>query len=243
MLPFVVVPVVALGIKLIGEITIDGVVQDSTNSNAVKVADEIVKKMKWGINVQLLKSTLSLLLDIVIIAASILLLPYVSSYDVTIFSISLFYLISIVRAAYRTIKILYKANKYHKVYRKSKFKNHGMVKGILISNIYEEVFPIVHSKAKYETSGWLYWFFGSKSAGDIADSITTIGSNQAIDIIWGYIWKRTVYIVIAIGLCYALARFYVVPFLVEQATGMSLVETLLYPYLYSLDYLYHLFFN
>lgn len=50
-LPFVVVPVVALGIKLIGEITIDGVVQDSTNSNAVKVADEIVKKIKWVINV------------------------------------------------------------------------------------------------------------------------------------------------------------------------------------------------
>ena len=107
----------------------------------------------------------------------------------------------------------------------------------LLQSIWQSLHYLRFFKDIYR-SLW-HQFFGSRSAQDIAQTIARHSAVNASTLIWAYLWKKGLLWIIVLITYYLLARFLVIPFLISQETQLSLLDTLIYPIVFTLNYFAH----
>ena len=173
-------------------------------------------------------------INIILLLMAVYLVPIFANRDVSIFIIANVYLASIIHGVYNVytkIPIAYKIiSEYHMDF-----------KSYLRDEIYKKVYSEAEYRAKREIEDtfiifkpFVYLFGDSPS--EIAHRVAHSTSLRASEIIFHEVIKRVSIIAVFIAVYYALFRYVVAPFLLHEVTGMGVIDTLIYPFIFSIKY-------
>lgn len=185
------------------------------------------------LNRQFKRALIRLSINSLLLIAAVLLSPF--SHATAMFLIALSYFISLfslLRGIWRSLHFLRFFKDFYRSYRLN-FKIY------LEACIYERVYEIAAAEVAQKTDNLWHQFFGSRSAQDIAQTIARHSAVNASTLIWAYLWKKGLLWIIVLITYYLLARFLVIPFLISQETQLSLLDTLIYPIVFTLNYFAH----
>ena len=207
-----------------------------------------VSVLKLKTRIAMLKATYKILAIVI----AVLVLPYVLPRSWIVFIVVNLYTIILVWNIYgilASVVTIIKAQGGLREFRKSVegiYKKYKLDYPKMIADkVYDEVFRQAMNKARKETGGFAYWLFGKQSALAISKEIAKGVSDHAKEsvkfktILKQYIKKREVILCVIMFIHYALCRYIVIPYLTEGAKSMGIVETLIYPYLFSVEYYVH----
>jgi hypothetical protein len=169
-------------------------------------------------------------INIVLLLIAVYFFPLFLKRETSIFFIANVYLASIIQGAYNTlpkIPIVYEIV----------FKYHLNFKSYIRDQIYSEAYKEAQHKAKnvfFIFKPIVFVFAGTSN--EIADNMAKGISMKAAEIIFHEILKKILIIAICVFTYFALFRYVVAPFLLHDVTGMSVFDTLLYPFIFSVKY-------
>lgn len=238
-----------------GEKFVEDEVEKAKKKGIQQGKDIIDDKIQSFVSVLKLKTRLAMLkatYKILAIVIAVLVLPYVLPRSWIVFIVVNLYIIILVWNIYgilTSVITIIKAQGGLREFRKSVegiYKQYKLNYPKMIADkVYNEVLRQAKNKATKETEGFAYWLFGKQSALAISKEIAKAVSAYAEEsvkfktLLKQYIKKREVIILVIMLIHYALCRYVVIPYLAEGAKSMGIVETLIYPYLFSVEYYVH----
>jgi len=173
-------------------------------------------------------------INIIFLLMAVYLVPIFAERDVSIFIIANVYLASIIHGVYNMytkIPIAYKI-----------IFNYGLdFKSYLRCEIYNKAYSEAKYRARREIEDTFVLFkpfvymFGDSSI-QIAHRVAHSTSIRASQIIFHEVIKRASIIAVFIVIYYMLFRYVVAPFLLHDVTGMGIIDTLIYPFRFSIEY-------
>lgn len=173
-------------------------------------------------------------INVVLLLMAVYLVPLIAERDTSLFAIANVYLASIIHGvynAYTKIPIVYKVISKYRLDFKSYLKD----------EIYDKVYSEARSAASREIEDTFILFkpfvyiFGD-SPSEIAHRIAYSTSIKASEIIYQEVLKNVVIVAVFIAVYYVLFRYVVAPFILHDATGMGVIATLIYPFVFSVKY-------
>lgn len=195
-------------------------------------SEEAVQEVQSLLSRQFKHALIRLSINSLLLIAAVLLIPVLFSHAAAVFLIALSYFISLLQGIWQSLHYL---RFFKDIYRSHRLN----LKIYLEARIYERVYEIAAAEAAQKTDNLWHQFFGSRSAQDIAQTIARHSAVNASTLIWAYLWKKGLLWIIVLITYYLLARFLVIPFLISQETQLSLLDTLIYPIVFTLNYFAH----
>jgi hypothetical protein len=107
--------------------------------------------------------------------------------------------------------------------------------------IFEQIYHNVRSEAqqKFNGMGAIKRIVYKVSAGPGADTIALRVANGAIPLIWNRVSARLLAVSITVLLYILIFRLIVAPFLIQETAHFSLLQALLWPFAFSIDFFFH----
>lgn len=227
---WIIVPVVTFSIKKHISSKISSAVHDGIEKG-IKIAKiEAINAIYKG----LYAAFSNISINIILLLMAVYLVPMIAERDVSIFIIANVYLSSIIHGVYNVytkIPIAYKVLSDYRLDFKLYLK--------------DEIYNKTYSKARYRArreiedtfilfKPFVYVFGDTPS--EIAHRIAHSTSIRASEIIFHEVIKKVSIIVMFIAAYYILFRYVIAPFLLHDVTGMGVIDTLIYPFIFSIKY-------
>ncbi|MGJ0301849.1 hypothetical protein NG774_00735 [Aliarcobacter cryaerophilus] len=224
------VPVVTFAIKKY----ISSKISDAVH----KGIDEGVKTTKSvainAIYKGLYASITNISINITLLIIAVYLMPMIAERNISIFIIANVYLASVIHGIWNIFIKIPIASKIILKYRLD-FKSY----------LKDEIYNKVYSKAYYRASSeiedtfilfkpFVYLFGDSPS--EIAHRVAHSTSLIATEVIFHEVIKKASVMVIFVVVYYMAFRYVVAPFLLHDVTGMGVIDTLIYPFIFSIKY-------
>ena len=228
--PLIVVPVLYFLTEKIVSKKFENAIENGINEG-VKTVRTKALNLIYG---RLYSIILTITINILLLAFAIYLFPLFSSKETSIFIIASVYLSSVLNGVYNAFLIFPKIIKIVSQY--------GLdFKSFVRDEIYNAAYNKTYEKASHEIDNsfilkkpFIKWF--GKTPHEVAKEVAKGTSLKATEIIFHEILIRVLGIVIFVIVYYILFRYIVAPFLMHDVTGMSTIEILLYPFIYSVKY-------
>lgn len=173
-------------------------------------------------------------INIILLLMAVYLVPIFAERDISIFIIANVYLASIIHGAYNVYAKLPIAYRITSKYRLD-FKSY------LKDEIYAKAYSEAEYRARREIEDTFILFkpfvfmFGD-SPSEIAHMVANSTSIRASEIIFHEVIKKVSVIAAFVVIYYMLFRYVVAPFLLHDVTGMGVIDTLIYPFIFSIKY-------
>jgi len=227
---WIVTPIATFTIKKYISSEVSNAVYNGINEGVKTAKTEVLNLIYKG----LYEAFFNISINIILLLIAVYFIPIIAERSVSIFIIANVYLVSIIHGVYNfstkipiIFKIIYKYSLNFKSYLKDE--------------IYDEVYRKAHYRANREIEDtfilfkpFVYMFGDSPS--NIANRVAYSTSIRASEIIFHEIIKKVSIMIIFIFVYYTLFRYVVAPFLLENVVGMGVVDTILYPFIFSVEY-------
>lgn len=194
-----------------------------------RASKEAVQEVHTLLSRQFKQAIIRLSINTVALISAVLLIPALFSHAAAVFLIALSYLLSMLHGGWQCLHYL---RFFKDIYRSHRLN----LKTYLEARIYERVYAIAAAEATQKTNNLWHQFFGSRSADVIAQTIARHSAVNAGGLIWQYLIRKGILWLLALLSYYLLARFFVIPFLISRETQLSLLETFIYPFVFTIDY-------
>lgn len=173
-------------------------------------------------------------INIALLLIAVYLVPIVAARDISIFIIANVYLASVIHGVWNVFIKMPIAHKIILEYRLD-FKSY----------LKDEIYDKAYSEARYRASReiedtfvlfkpFVYMFGDSPS--EIAHRVAHSTSIRASDVIFHEVIKRASIIAVFVAVYYMVFRYVVAPFILHDVTGMGIIDTLIYPFIFSIKY-------
>lgn len=225
-----ILPAVTFGIKTYVSNKIADAISSGIREGVETAQKEVLKAIYKG----LYNAFSNVCINIVLLVAAVYFLPLFASREASIFIVANVYLASLIHGVYNcisSIPVTYKIVRHYRFDLKSYLKD----------ELYKEAYSCAYERAKHKIDNAFFlskpfvYLFGSAPR-EIAYKIALPTSIKASEIIYHEIIKKVSIIVMLLTLYYALFRYIVAPFLIEDVTGLSVMDTLIYPFIFSVEY-------
>lgn len=239
---WIAVPIITFAIKkyISSEVAcfIDNRVSEGISEGINKGVKEAENKVLSSVYKGLHEAFVSTSINVALLLVAVYFVPAVADKSVSIFIIANVYLASVVHGlfnVYKRIPVVYKM-----------ISGYGLdIKSYIRDEIYKIAYLEAYSRASREIEenrekipAFLRLVF-DVDLGDpkeIAHKVASPTSMLASNIIVKELVKKVSVVVVFVVVYYVLFRFVVAPFLLQDIAGMGVVDILIYPFLFSVNY-------